>query len=85
MIWPREKTPADYSNNQTTLWANSSKIRGRAMSNRNRVYNRAVLCQRAQALISQLAELENLRDRVLRTEEDTLFHQSADPVKSTIH
>jgi hypothetical protein len=55
------------------------------MSNRSRVYNRAVLCQRAQALISQLAELENLRDRVLRTEEDTLLHQSADPVKSTIH
>ena len=55
------------------------------MSNRNRVYDRVVLRQRAQALIFQLAELEILRSRVQEAEENTLLRQSADPVKSTIH
>jgi len=65
--------------------ANSSNIGGRAMSNRNRAYNRVVLCQRAQALLSQLAELEMLRGRVQEAEENAAPGQSADPVKSTIH
>lgn len=56
------------------------------MSNRNRAYNRVVLCLRAQALLSQLAELETLRGRVREAEENsTALDQSADPVKSTIH
>ncbi|SDJ93502.1 hypothetical protein SAMN05216338_107418 [Bradyrhizobium sp. Rc2d] len=55
------------------------------MSNRSRAYDRVVLCQRVQALISQLAELEILRGRVQVAEENTLLSQSADPVKSRIH
>ena len=55
------------------------------MSNRNRAYNRVVLCLRAQALVSQLAELEMLRGRVQEAEENATLGQSADPVKSTIH
>jgi len=55
------------------------------MSNRNRAYNRVVLWHRAQALLSQLAELEILRGRVQQAEENTALGQSADPVKSTIH
>jgi hypothetical protein len=49
------------------------------------MYHRAVLCQRAQALISELAELEILRDRVQEAEEIAFLRQSADPVKSSIH
>lgn len=55
------------------------------MSNRNRAYNRVALCQRAQALLSQLAELQILRRRVQEAEENTDLGQSANPVKSTIH
>jgi len=55
------------------------------MSNRNRALNRVVLCLRAQALLSQLAELETLRGRVREAEESAALDQSADPVKSTIH
>lgn len=83
MIWPREKicNPAD----EDQSLADSSKVRGRAVSNRNRVYDRLVLCQRAQALIFQLAELEILRGRVQEAEENTLLCRAAAPVRSTIH
>jgi len=55
------------------------------MSNRNRAYNRVVLCLRTQALLSQLAELETLRGRVREAEENACLQQSVDQLKSTIH
>ncbi|WP_404535488.1 hypothetical protein [Bradyrhizobium ottawaense] len=49
------------------------------MSKHNRAYNRVVLCQRAQALLSQLAELETLRGRVQEAEENTALEPIGKP------
>lgn len=48
------------------------------MCSRAQIYDRAaVLGQRVQALVCQLAELQELRDRVLRDRADDRGHEAA--------